>query len=266
MSTSLWNSVFAALHPFSNSAETMASRDMRPSYSQMSLASTSFVCDPEDAQDPDKQSEKPKVDLPGKSLKLIVICHLSHNDLDQEDGERFLRRLSRALMVFGAPAHRVESQLASAAYALCIKMESIHLPGATILSFGHLDGFCRTKLITSSTKVDLGRLHKVHKLYKRVIHHEQTAKDAAEDLNTLMDQHPIYGYVSHLLIFILLIDSPSRVVTQVLLALICGFILSPMAFKGSILDLLVAGLCCGIICLIHAWATKRNPLFGNIVE
>jgi len=39
-----------------------------------------------------------------------------------------------------------------------------------------------------------------------------------------------------------------------------------MAYKGSVLDLLAAGICCGVISWMHVWAAKKNHMFANLVE
>ncbi|KAJ8454118.1 hypothetical protein ONZ51_g13212 [Trametes cubensis] len=47
--------------------------------------------------------------------------------------QKFLMRLAKALMTFGAPSHRIESQLLSAARILEVDAEFIHIPGVIIL-------------------------------------------------------------------------------------------------------------------------------------
>lgn len=101
-------------------------------------------------------------------------------------------------MKFGAPSHRIEAQLLSVASSIHLKMQAIHMPGVTILSFGNHDNKlsgCETRFVKSTTKIDLGRLHAVHKLYRRVVHYEQSTKEASGELKTLLKKDPIYGYV-----------------------------------------------------------------------
>ena len=45
-------------------------------------------------------------------------------------------RLAKALMTFGAPSHRIESQLLSAARILEVNAQFIHIPGVIICSLG----------------------------------------------------------------------------------------------------------------------------------
>jgi hypothetical protein len=43
-------------------------------------------------------------------------------------------------------------------------------------------------------------------------------------------------------------------------------IISPLAFKGSVLDLMAAGVLCGIVSFLHVWAAKKNQMFSHFVE
>lgn len=169
-----------------------------------------------------------------------------------KEGEAFLLLLTEALMRFGAPSHRIESQLLSVAASLHIKLQVIHVPGVTIMSFSkHIknSSAVNVRFVKASTKVDLGRLHDVHVVYKKVVHYEETTENASSALKQLLKRDPIF-------------NAPE----QIMLAVICGLILSPMAYKGSVLDLVAAGLCCGVIAWLHLWAAKKNAMFSNFVE
>ncbi|KAG8805550.1 hypothetical protein FRC19_007817 [Serendipita sp. 401] len=118
------------------------------------------------------------------------------------NGETFILLLTEALMKFGAPSHRIESQLLSIAALLCIKLQVIHVPGITLLSFSkHLkeSSAVNIQIVKSSTKIDLGRLYDVHSTYKRVVHYEQSAKDAYLELKSLLKRDPIFRQVESFL-------------------------------------------------------------------
>ena len=98
-------------------------------------------------------------------------------------------------MKFGAPSHRIESQLMSAASLIRIKMQVVHIPGVTIISFkDHTTKSSGTDtcFVKSATKIDLGRLHEIHNLYKRVVHYEQSAKSATEEMKVLLKKESIF--------------------------------------------------------------------------
>jgi hypothetical protein len=116
----------------------------------------------------------------------------------QEEGETFIVILARALMKFGSPSHRVESQLHAVSIVLGIDMEVIHLPKCTLLSFGRGKGSKSstfTKVVKASDLVELGRLHELHCIYRRVVHRQQTAKQASKEVKALIKAKPIYGLV-----------------------------------------------------------------------
>ena len=102
-------------------------------------------------------------------------------------------------MKFGAPSHRIESQLLSVAASLRIKLQVIHVPGVTIMSFSkHIkhSSAVSVRFVKVSTKVDLGRLHDVHVIYKKVVHFEETTESASKALKGLLERQPIFKLVS----------------------------------------------------------------------
>jgi len=101
-------------------------------------------------------------------------------------------------MKFGAPSHRIESQLLSVASSIRIKMQVVHIPGITIVSFGDHPATMpgpEIRFVKSATKIDLGRLHDIHLMYKRVVHYEQTAESASKELKALLKMDPIFRFV-----------------------------------------------------------------------
>lgn len=139
--------------------------------------------------------------------------------------EKFLLKLAKALMTFGAPSHRIEAQLISASHILEIEAEFIHVPGLIMCSFlDKREKSSETHFIRCSGRMALGRLHEVHQLYRKVVHDELSAKKAGDRLDEILAAPPIYGpFVQCMLNFWIA-------------ALIC-----PLAFGGSIVDMWVAG-------------------------
>lgn len=159
------------------------------------LSAMSRQYDPDDPRLTGKLKEKISVELPS----MFSPCPLSISILtiiDSEEGERFILLLTRALMKFGAPSHRVESQLMAVAALLRVKMQVIHLPKCTIISFGNHIGSANnkdTRFVKAATQIELGRLHQVHDIYKRVVHCQTSAKDGTVELKALLKRSPIYG-------------------------------------------------------------------------
>ncbi|KAG6854854.1 hypothetical protein C0991_012044 [Blastosporella zonata] len=105
--------------------------------------------------------------------------------------QEFLIKLAKALMTFGAPSHRIESQLIAAARILEVEAEFIHLPGVIICSFGDQElGCSETHFVKCGGRLSLGSLHKVHLIYRHVVHDEISAKRATNDLEALLVAPP----------------------------------------------------------------------------
>ena len=103
-------------------------------------------------------------------------------------------RLAKALMTFGAPSHRIESQLLSAARILEVDAEFIHIPGVIICSFGDQDTkTSEMHFVKSGGRLSLGSLHEVHQIYREVVHDEISARRATEKLEALMEAKPLYS-------------------------------------------------------------------------
>jgi uncharacterized membrane protein YjjP (DUF1212 family) len=78
-------------------------------------------------------------------------------------------KLTRAMMMFGGPAHRLQSQMMSAARVLDIQMSVLYLPDIALLSFDdNATGTSHIKLIRQSSVMDLGKLRAAFSLYWKV--------------------------------------------------------------------------------------------------
>ncbi|KAJ3739513.1 hypothetical protein DFH05DRAFT_1537950 [Lentinula detonsa] len=119
--------------------------------------------------------------------KHLMRVKIEFNVTSMVNRQEFLIKLARALMTFGAPSHRIESQLIAAARILEVEAEFIHLPGVIICSFGDQDlGTSETHFVKCAGRLALGALHKVHLIYRSVVHDEISAKKASKDLDDLL--------------------------------------------------------------------------------
>ena len=165
--------------------------------------------------------------------------------------QHFLMRLAKALLTFGAPSHRLESQLLSAARILEVDAEFTHMPGLIIASFG--DEETKTSqmhFVKCGGRLSLGNLHKLHQIYRAVVHDEISAKKATDEIQALLDSGPTYNTaIRSLLIFLIA-------------SLIC-----PLAFGGSIVDMGLAGLgAVFLFCMQVGIASRRNVIYANVFE
>jgi uncharacterized membrane protein YjjP (DUF1212 family) len=168
------------------------------------------------------------------------------------DRQEFLLTLARALMTFGAPSHRIEAQLKSAAKILAVEgADFVHLPGVIIVSFGDAElGSSETHFVkTSAARLALGALHNVHLIYRSVVHDEVSAKMATFQLETAMRHANIFG--TGIRCFLAFAMS----------ALIC-----PLAFGGSFVDMWVAGAGALILAFLQLRIASRSPVYANVFE
>ncbi|KAF7292347.1 ThrE domain-containing protein [Mycena chlorophos] len=182
--------------------------------------------------------------------KHLMRVKIEFNVTSMINRQDFLLKLARSLMTFGAPSHRIESQLIAAARILEVEAEFIHLPGIIICSFGDQElGCSETHFIKCGGRLSLGALHKVHVIYRSVVHDEISAKEAAERLDALLNAAPLYPiWIRCLLSFCLS-------------ALIC-----PLAFGGSFLDMWIAGAGALILSYLQLCAATKSAIYANVFE
>ncbi|KAG8952585.1 hypothetical protein FRC00_006667 [Tulasnella sp. 408] len=110
--------------------------------------------------------------------------------------QTFILRLAKALMLFGSPSHRLESQLKATAVVLDVQAEFVHMPNIVVVSFGDFDTkTSQTHFIKVSGVLQLGRLHTVHKIYRNVVHDDVGVEEATAQLNQIIRAKPIFGTV-----------------------------------------------------------------------
>lgn len=160
-------------------------------------------------------------------------------------------QLSRALLTFGAPSHRIESQLLSAARILEVDAEFTHMPGLIIASFGDEETkTSQAHFVKCGGRLSLGNLHRLHTIYRDVMHDEISARKATDDIEVLIQSGPMH-------------KTPVRIILIFLIAsLIC-----PLAFGGSIVDMGIAGAgAVFLLCMQVGLASRRNVIYANVFE
>ncbi|PVH98223.1 DUF1212-domain-containing protein, partial [Periconia macrospinosa] len=120
--------------------------------------------------------------------------------------QSYLRKLCKALMMYGAPTHRLEEYMSMSARVLEIEAQFLYMPGCMIIAFD--DSSVHTsevKLVRTNQGVDLGKLRDVHEIYKDVVHDQMGVEDATPLLEAIMARNdkfsawlrvPVYGLAS----------------------------------------------------------------------
>ncbi|CAE6440034.1 unnamed protein product, partial [Rhizoctonia solani] len=112
----------------------------------------------------------------------------------------------------------------------------------------HGTGFgIRVHIVKSGGKMELGKLHELHVIYRKVVHDEMSAQDGRIKLLKLLKQPPIYN-----------------IYERCVHAFICGLLICVMSFGGSFVDMWVAGAGCATIAYLQLGVASKNPLYSNI--
>jgi uncharacterized membrane protein YjjP (DUF1212 family) len=105
-----------------------------------------------------------------------------------------MMQLCRALMMYGAPTHRLEEYMIMTAKVLEVKAQFLYIPGCMFMSFD--DVLTRTadvKIIRVVQGLDLSRLAVTHNVYKNVVHDVIDLEQATEELDQIMKSEARYN-------------------------------------------------------------------------
>ncbi|PWI68862.1 hypothetical protein PCL_01247 [Purpureocillium lilacinum] len=162
----------------------------------------------------------------------------------------YIIKLCRALMLFGAPTHRLEEYLSMSARVLEIDGQFLYLPGCMIISFDDRSTHTtEVRIVRTSQGIDLGKLKDVHHVYKEVMHDVIGADEGTERLDALMESKEKFNRWLRVIVFGL---------TSVTAA--------PFSFKARLIDLpllFVFGCTVGLLQLIVA---PKSSLYNNVFE
>ncbi|WVQ96776.1 hypothetical protein IAU59_003883 [Kwoniella sp. CBS 9459] len=164
--------------------------------------------------------------------------------------QQFVLKLAKALMTFGAPSHRIESQLSATALVLEIDAQFVHFPSIVIASFGDMDTrTSETHFVKAGGGLELGKLHKVHSVYKAVVHDEMDAAEGTRQIHALLKAPMEYNLWQ-----------------RMLLAFLCSGLIAPVGFGGSLVDGLASG-CLGILLsFMQLHVASKSAMYSNIFE
>lgn len=120
--------------------------------------------------------------------------------------QKYLMKLCRALMSYGAPTHRLEEYMKMSARVLEIDGQFLYIPGCMIISFDDVSTHTtEVKLVRASQGVDLGKLKDIHEIYKEVVHDVIGVEEATQRLDAIITNKQknhawllvfIYGFAS----------------------------------------------------------------------
>ena len=164
--------------------------------------------------------------------------------------QEFILKLARALMMFGAPTHRIETQIQQTARVLDVNCRCIYLPNLMLLAFGDdTTHTSETKFIKQAGGLDLTKLTDMHSIYWNVIHDKIGVGEASAQLDELMRRKPLIGRL------------PMVFIGGFASAFIC---IGPQGFGGSFVDALAA-FPLGMF-LVYCQSIITTELYSNVFE
>ncbi|KAI4717226.1 DUF1212-domain-containing protein [Aureobasidium sp. EXF-10727] len=90
--------------------------------------------------------------------------------------QKYLLKLCRALMTYGAPTHRLETYMRMSARVLEVDAQFLYMPGF--------------KMVRAGEGLSLGKLRDCHEVYKEVLHDRLGVDDATDRLNEIFNKEP----------------------------------------------------------------------------
>lgn len=164
--------------------------------------------------------------------------------------QRYLIRLCRALMKYGAPTHRLEEYMRMTARVLEIEASFLYIPGCMIISFDDASTHTtEVKVVRSSQGIDLGKLADAHEIYKEVIHDVIGVEEATKRLEATMKQRNKF----HVLFLIVAHGCASASV-------------GPFAFNARPVDMPVAFLLGCLLGVLQLILSPKSNLYSNVFE
>ena len=112
--------------------------------------------------------------------------HRIPTDNDRACKKKYILLVCSALMMSGAPTHRLEHYMQSSAVAVGIGLDSFYIPGCIVLSFSASPNQpSEVHIVRRVEALNLSKLHEVHSIYKAVIHGRITTGKAICQLDDI---------------------------------------------------------------------------------
>lgn len=162
----------------------------------------------------------------------------------------YIIKLCKALMLFGAPTHRLEEYLTMTARVLEIEGQFLYLPGCMIISFDDKSTHTtEVRIVRLIQGIDLGKLKDVHQIYKEVMHDVIGVEEGTERLEDLVNAKDKFSPWFRVIIFGLTSATAA-----------------PFSFKGRLIDLPIIFVFGCIVGLLQIVVAPRSDLYKNVFE
>ncbi|TGJ87071.1 hypothetical protein E0Z10_g1692 [Xylaria hypoxylon] len=164
--------------------------------------------------------------------------------------QKYIIKMCKALMMYGAPTHRLEEYLTMTARVLEIDGQFLYLPGCMIISFDDKQTHTtEVKIVRSTQGIDLGKLKDIHEIYKSVLHDLYGVDEAIERIATIMTAKDKFHPWLRVLVFGL-----------------ASAAVAPFAFGGRWIDLPVCFFLGSMVGALQIIVAPKSALYNNLFE
>lgn len=162
----------------------------------------------------------------------------------------YIIKLCRALMLYGAPTHRLEEYLSMTARSLEIEGQFLYLPGCMVISFDDMSTHTtEVRIVRTVQGIDLGKLKDVHQVYKEVMHDVMGVEEGTERIDAIISSREKFHPWTRVLIFGL-----------------TSATVAPFSFKARFIDLPLT-FCFGcVVGALQLIVAPRSNLYSNVFE
>ncbi|CZR53021.1 probable PRM10 Pheromone-regulated protein [Phialocephala subalpina] len=164
--------------------------------------------------------------------------------------QKYLLKMCRALMSYGAPTHRLEEYMRMSARVLEIDGQFLYIPGCMIISFDDVNTHTtEVKIVKAAQGVDLGKLKDIHEVYKEVTHDMIGVEEATQRLDAIIKIKPKHN--PWLLVFVYGLASAT---------------VGPFAFEARPIDLPISFILGCLLGFLQLIVAPRSDLYNNVFE
>ncbi|KAL2262491.1 hypothetical protein VTK26DRAFT_1172 [Humicola hyalothermophila] len=162
----------------------------------------------------------------------------------------YLLKLCKALMMYGAPTHRLEAYMRMSARVLGIEGQFLYLPDTMIISFDDSNTHTtEVKIVRAGQSLDFGRLRDVHEIYKEVVHDHIGVEEATARLEAVTARKP---------------EFPKWL--RVLLYGVASACVAPFGFEGRYVDMPICFVLGCLVGFLQLYLAPSNELYANVFE
>ena len=163
---------------------------------------------------------------------------------------KFLTKLCAALMMYGAPTHRLEEYMRTSARALQIEAEFLYMPGSMLCCFVDSAIYStNVEMVRVPQAINLGRFKDTFHVYKCVIHGIYNADQGFDELNEIMSAKDQFTAWMRILAFG-----------------IAGVAVSPWAFSARPIDFAPIFILSALLGIMQLIVVPRSEQFSHVFE